>query len=72
MGHARYQLEELTVDECMALLDGRSSVGRIGYVVDGVPVIVPVNYELDGDTNRVLDIAWKQAELAEQPQQCCV
>ena len=37
---------ELTVDECRALLTGEQ-VGRLGVVVDGYPVIIPVNYALD-------------------------
>lgn len=40
-------LEELTVDECLQLLRGQA-VGRLGVVVDGRPVIFPVNYVLDG------------------------
>jgi nitroimidazol reductase NimA-like FMN-containing flavoprotein (pyridoxamine 5'-phosphate oxidase superfamily) len=34
---------ELTSNECTALLAG-CRVGRIGVVVDGAPVILPVNY----------------------------
>ena len=37
------QLEALTDDECGLLLD-LSSVGRIAFVVDGLPVILPINY----------------------------
>jgi nitroimidazol reductase NimA-like FMN-containing flavoprotein (pyridoxamine 5'-phosphate oxidase superfamily) len=49
-GQRRNQLQELTREECLALLRGSIYLGRIGYVVDGVPVIVPVNFVLDGDT----------------------
>jgi len=39
------RLEELTVEDCLALLRlGR--VGRIAVVVDDAPIIVPVNYQL--------------------------
>jgi nitroimidazol reductase NimA-like FMN-containing flavoprotein (pyridoxamine 5'-phosphate oxidase superfamily) len=48
--HRRYQLQQLTAEECLALLGGPIYLGRIGYVVDGVPVIVPVNFVLDGET----------------------
>lgn len=46
----RSELHELTRQECLALLRGHRHLGRIGYVVDGVPVIVPVNFVLDGET----------------------
>jgi len=36
-------VEELKDDECRRLL-GRSTVGRIALVVDGRPVVLPVNY----------------------------
>jgi nitroimidazol reductase NimA-like FMN-containing flavoprotein (pyridoxamine 5'-phosphate oxidase superfamily) len=49
-GRPRYQLRELSREECLALLRGNLYLGRIGYVVDGVPVIVPVNFVVDGDT----------------------
>ncbi len=37
----------LTPGECDALLR-QTAVGRIGYVVDGWPVVIPVNYAFDG------------------------
>lgn len=36
-------LAELSVEESMALLSG-ASVGRLAYVVDGEPGVIPVNY----------------------------
>jgi len=39
------ELEELPLDECLARLRARS-VGRIAIVVDGFPLVVPVNYRL--------------------------
>ncbi len=38
-------LEELSVDKCLQLLR-QAPVGRIGVVVDGSPLILPVNYRL--------------------------
>jgi uncharacterized protein len=43
----RNLLEVLTYDECLRLLGSRS-VGRIAFVDAGTPIIVPVNYLLDG------------------------
>ena len=44
------ELEELSREECLALLSGQS-VGRLAVVGgDGLPFVVPVNYELSGDT----------------------
>ena len=37
------QVVELTVEECVRLL-GTTSVGRIGFVTPGGPLIFPVNY----------------------------
>jgi nitroimidazol reductase NimA-like FMN-containing flavoprotein (pyridoxamine 5'-phosphate oxidase superfamily) len=46
------RLQELTRDECIELL--RSYLyfgpGHIGYVVDGAPVILPVNFVVDGES----------------------
>jgi len=39
------RLEELSLDECLRLLRQRP-MGRIGVVVDGFPVVLPVNYRL--------------------------
>lgn len=40
----------LTEDECLSLLRA-ATIGRFGVVVDGYPMIFPVNYALDG--NRI-------------------
>lgn len=40
-------LEDLTLEESLDLLAGEE-VGRLAVVVDGQPVIFPVNYVLDG------------------------
>ncbi|HET9731912.1 MAG TPA: pyridoxamine 5'-phosphate oxidase family protein [Acidimicrobiales bacterium] len=42
-------LEEMSVDECLEVLS-RHAVGRLGVVIDGKPMIYPVNYVLDGDS----------------------
>ena len=45
----RSGLEVLERHECLALLAGEE-VGRLGVVSGGHPLILPVNYVLDGDT----------------------
>ena len=40
----------LTRDECIELLRSHYLFGRIGYVVDGVAVILPVNFVVDGES----------------------
>jgi nitroimidazol reductase NimA-like FMN-containing flavoprotein (pyridoxamine 5'-phosphate oxidase superfamily) len=42
------QLEELSDDECRRLLS-LSAIGRIAFVVDGLPMLLPVNYRLLND-----------------------
>lgn len=37
------ELQELDEEECVALLGGQE-VGRVGVVVDGQPLVFPVNY----------------------------
>lgn len=44
----RNGLEILTRDECLELI-GQVPVGRIGVVVGGIPVVVPVNFTLLGE-----------------------
>ena len=39
--------QELSVDECLDLLEA-GTYGRVAFVVDGEPDILPVNYCLDG------------------------
>jgi nitroimidazol reductase NimA-like FMN-containing flavoprotein (pyridoxamine 5'-phosphate oxidase superfamily) len=41
--------EELSLDECLALL-AEGSIGRLAGIVNGKPFIFPVNYALEGDT----------------------
>jgi nitroimidazol reductase NimA-like FMN-containing flavoprotein (pyridoxamine 5'-phosphate oxidase superfamily) len=40
-------LDELTSDECYALLKTRI-LGRLGVIIDNYPLIIPVNYAMDG------------------------
>jgi nitroimidazol reductase NimA-like FMN-containing flavoprotein (pyridoxamine 5'-phosphate oxidase superfamily) len=42
-------IEEIAADECLRLL-ATQKVGRVGVVLDNQPLILPVNYALDGDT----------------------
>jgi hypothetical protein len=64
------RLIELTVDECQALL-GSSRIGRLGLLDADGPLIVPVNYCMDGrsvvfrtDTDTKLDAASNGASVA--------
>ena len=41
------ELEEIPQDECLEIL-GRHSLGRVAIVVDGQPLIFPVNYAMGG------------------------
>lgn len=38
-------LEQLPIEDCLSLL-GQRSVGRIAVIVDGGPIVLPVNYRL--------------------------
>ena len=48
MGYDGHGLEVLDRDECLRLL-ASVPVGRLGLSVDALPVIVPVNFAVDGD-----------------------
>jgi len=37
-------LEELPREECLRLLQRESYVGRVGFIVEGRPMVLPVNY----------------------------
>ena len=39
------RLDELSLDECLGLLR-ETAVGRMAVVVDGMPIVLPVNYRL--------------------------
>jgi nitroimidazol reductase NimA-like FMN-containing flavoprotein (pyridoxamine 5'-phosphate oxidase superfamily) len=49
-------LEILPLDQCLRLLDS-VPVGRVGFIADGQPVILPVNHVVDGH-NVVFRTAW--------------
>lgn len=42
-------ISHLDADECMSLLR-QHDMGRVAFVSDEAPVILPVNYVVDGDT----------------------
>jgi uncharacterized protein len=44
------RLHKLNRGECIELLRSHPDLGRIGYVIDGVPVILPVNFVVDGES----------------------
>ena len=48
MTDGRVEVEELTVDECLALLRAHQ-VGRLAVVTPAGPAIFPVNYAIGGD-----------------------
>ena len=48
-GSLAISLETLSKGECLELL-ASASVARVGLVVDGRPLVLPVNYALDGNT----------------------
>ena len=42
-------MEEFDEAECLRLL-ASTTIGRVGFVVDGRPIVLPVNYAVDGRT----------------------
>ena len=44
----RTGIEVIARDECVALLEA-DVIGRLGIVVHGAPLVLPVNYAVDGD-----------------------
>jgi len=42
-------MDELDEAECLRLL-ASTTVGRVGFVVDGRPIVLPVNFAVDGRT----------------------
>lgn len=58
-------LEELNRDECLGLLRA-GVVGRIGVVVSGFPVVVPVNYRLIESPDPWLVFRTRPGGLVEQ------
>jgi nitroimidazol reductase NimA-like FMN-containing flavoprotein (pyridoxamine 5'-phosphate oxidase superfamily) len=50
MAETGERLRELSRDECLELLQYHSFVGRVGFVLDGRPMVLPVNYLADPDS----------------------
>ena len=64
----RQRLQIIDTDECLRLVRG-TQVGRLGYLADGVPQIVPVNHVIDGWTLLFRSVVGGKlvAAAAEQP-----
>jgi nitroimidazol reductase NimA-like FMN-containing flavoprotein (pyridoxamine 5'-phosphate oxidase superfamily) len=43
-------IEELSKEECLELLQHESYVGRVAFIAEGRPMILPVNYLADDKT----------------------
>ena len=43
-------LRELSADECRERLRGNAFLGRLGFVAGGRPMVLPVNYVVDGES----------------------
>lgn len=44
------QVEELDREECLRLLRDEAYVGRLAFILDGRPMVLPVNYLADGES----------------------
>jgi uncharacterized protein len=49
-GVARTAVQEMSREDCLEHLQYRSFVGRLGFVVDGQPMVLPVNYLADAES----------------------
>jgi uncharacterized protein len=58
-------IQTLTDSECRNLL-AQSTFGRLGVLVDGYPLIFPVNYALDGETIAFRTATGTKFEAARQ------
>jgi uncharacterized protein len=45
--HHQTRVQELSRTEALELLQGHAYVGRLGFIIDGKPMILPVNYLAD-------------------------
>ena len=61
----RATLEEIEEDECRRLLEGEP-IGRVAFVRHGQPVVLPVNFAVDGDTIVFRTSAGSKLDLAER------
>lgn len=46
---SRTRAEEMSSDEALEMLKTKSKLGRVGFIVDGRPMILPVNYRADDE-----------------------
>ena len=54
------RVHELSREESIELLQLHSYVGRIGFLVDGEPLILPVNYLADGDARLHVELGMRE------------
>jgi len=43
-------IEQISKQECLELLQTKSKVGRVAFIEDGKPMVLPVNYRADADS----------------------
>ena len=46
----RPPVEPISREECLELLQKKSKVGRVAFVVEGRPIVLPVNYRAEPDS----------------------
>jgi nitroimidazol reductase NimA-like FMN-containing flavoprotein (pyridoxamine 5'-phosphate oxidase superfamily) len=46
----RAKIERIDRNECLELLQTKSKVGRVAFVVNDRPIVLPVNYRADRDS----------------------
>jgi len=61
------RIDELDAVTCRSLL-ASASLGRIAVTVDALPVILPVNYALDGDTIVIRTVQGTKLDAATRHQ----
>ncbi|HEY7135608.1 MAG TPA: pyridoxamine 5'-phosphate oxidase family protein [Acidimicrobiia bacterium] len=61
------RIDELDAVTCRSLL-ASATLGRIGVTVDALPVILPVNYALDGDTIVIRTVQGTKLDAATRHQ----
>ena len=43
-------IQQISEEECLELLQTKSKLGRVGFIVDGRPMVLPVNYRADRES----------------------
>lgn len=43
-------IEQISKQDCLELLQTKSKVGRVAFIVDGRPMVLPVNYRADDES----------------------